>query len=1537
MKVPNFKENKGITLAALLITIIVLLIIATITVTTLSGNNGIVEQTVTAKEESEIKSELKVVDLASNQAKNKNKYGDVTGEELVKALKNNAGEDQTEVEYYEKGSLYFVTFKKSNRVYEVTTAGYAKYVGKPEDAVVLFGKPKSSIAPKTSVEVNVIIKTLHENKIDRLEYVWNKSEDKQPLKEEFSNNTPKVLENVENEKTEKQTIVALPEGTLEGEYYLWVKVTNNGEETIEHLGPYIIGEVSCQLAVDPNGGTWDGSSEVKVIKQSVENKIDLKTPNLPANYEITFDADGGNVSKDKVTSVVSFNRWELKGVGTLEKNIYTFGKGKATVTAQYSNEKITLPTATKDGYQIDGWYDKDGNKAGDPNEEYDPKGSEKLTAHWTPKSYELAFDYKTNGGTKGPDETQQVVYGKKVILSEIKAEKDGGWNFIGWNKKASDKTALDEITMGAQNEKVYALFKKDIKLTFKDKNGDKYSNPNPVTIYNNEKGTVTAPEISEYTGWTPLYWTKEAKADGAKSVGAKTGDNSISNITNPATYYARYKKDIKIEFDLNGGKGTKPDNATGEVHVSTSDITKPKAATINMPEIESGKEPKKDGYVFNGWNTAEDGKGTHYDIDETGSFVDSTTLYAEWTEKKATKLTLNKETATISYDDTTTIIATLEPADLVNKNVNWTTSDANICNISKATSVSGEEITLTAKKVGKATITATAADGSGKTATCVVTVVAKKITVPTAKTNLVYNAANQIGVEQTTEYNVTDGTKIDAGSYTAKVVLKDKTNTMWNDETTTDKTVDWSIAKKDITVEWKEQTSWVYDGTAHKPEVTTPINGAGQEKINLIVEGEKVNVGTDYTATAKISSVDGGQKDKDNYNLTDYTKKFSIREAVIIGKVTINGINTYGETLIAQVSELSPSDATLKYQWFANDTESTTGGTKLTEPQDSNTYTIGKGLVGKYIYVVVTATKPNFNSATFNDITDKEKNITEKVSAKKVTAPTAKTGLVYNGQEQIGVEDGSGYTVTDGEKKDAGNYTANVELDDKDNTVWNDGTTTDKSMPWNIAKKIITIKADNKTKGYGENNPELTAVFGETGITGETLKTTGQMETTAQKTSNVGTYPITQGTLELTNNGNFKASNYTISFTNGTLTITKIDNTLEVKAKTLTYNTQEQELVNQTGLQGDIYYSTEVELTKDNYLKEGTKNTIPKGTNAGDYKVYYYAPGNENYNAKSDSVDVTIAQYSLKDAIIETVGSQIFTGSAITPKPEVKVNIPSEQNKTKLVEGRDFEYSYKDNTAVGTATITITGKGNYKDSKPITFNIENKKQIKVSKTDYTGTYDGKSHTFTFNVTEPTSGYNVYYKVGTTPLNENNYTDGTTEEKPTRKDAGTTIVQWYIHTTNAQYADTNGSIEITINPKSIDVTADNKTKKYGEENPTLTATAGETGITGETAKIAGALKTTATKTSNVGTYVIGNDNVKLTDNGTFKASNYEMNFINGTLTITAAGEGGDGDGDGFDDEFGFEYSYGDNINAGTNAGSIKQLLLKMIQIIQKQKL
>ena len=46
-------KNKGITLIALVITIIVLLILAGVTIATLTGDNGILTKAVTAKENTE--------------------------------------------------------------------------------------------------------------------------------------------------------------------------------------------------------------------------------------------------------------------------------------------------------------------------------------------------------------------------------------------------------------------------------------------------------------------------------------------------------------------------------------------------------------------------------------------------------------------------------------------------------------------------------------------------------------------------------------------------------------------------------------------------------------------------------------------------------------------------------------------------------------------------------------------------------------------------------------------------------------------------------------------------------------------------------------------------------------------------------------------------------------------------------------------------------------------------------------------------------------------------------------------------------------------------------------------------------------------------------------------------------------------------------------------------------------------------------------------------------------------------------------------
>lgn len=196
-------ENKGITLVALLVAIIVLLILATITIKTITGNESIFEQSIEAKEESEIKAEMKIVDLAANQAKTKDKYGDVKEDNLKEALEKNVGKDEVEVEYYQKGDSYFVIFKKSGRKYEVTASGYTKYIGTGENIGILTANPKVGLTPKNQYIVEVTLKTIKENNTNTIQYVWSKTEDKVPTNEEFDNNT-KTMTTVAEEDSENE-------------------------------------------------------------------------------------------------------------------------------------------------------------------------------------------------------------------------------------------------------------------------------------------------------------------------------------------------------------------------------------------------------------------------------------------------------------------------------------------------------------------------------------------------------------------------------------------------------------------------------------------------------------------------------------------------------------------------------------------------------------------------------------------------------------------------------------------------------------------------------------------------------------------------------------------------------------------------------------------------------------------------------------------------------------------------------------------------------------------------------------------------------------------------------------------------------------------------------------------------------------------------------------------------------------------------------------------------------------------------------------
>ena len=84
------------------------------------------------------------------------------------------------------------------------------------------------------------------------------------------------------------------------------------------------------------------------------------------------------------------------------------------------------------------------------------------------------------------------------------------------------------------------------------------------------------------------------------------------------------------------------------------------------------------------------------------------------------------------------------------------------------------------------------------------------------------------------------------------------------------------------------------------------------------------------------------------------------------------------------------------------------------------------------------------------------------------------------------------------------------------------------------------------------------------------------------------------------------------------------------------------------------------------------------------------------------SVTITVNPKTVTAAMIGEMESREYNGGAIMPTPEVK------DGETILTPGGDFEFGYSDNTNAGTATLTITGKGNYTGTADKTFTIERK-------------------------------------------------------------------------------------------------------------------------------------------------------------------------------------------------------------------------------------
>ena len=206
-------------------------------------------------------------------------------------------------------------------------------------------------------------------------------------------------------------------------------------------------------------------------------------------------------------------------------------------------------------------------------------------------------------------------------------------------------------------------------------------------------------------------------------------------------------------------------------------------------------------------------------------------------------------------------------------------------------------------------------------------------------------------------------------------------------------------------------------------------------------------------------------------------------------------------------------------------------------------------------------------------------------------------------------------------------------------------------------------------------------------------------------------------------------------------------------------------------------------------------------------------------SGQRDGLNLTATlKRDLGSCVIADIDDQPYTGSAIEPA------VVMTYEGTALVKDVDYEVTYSNNTIVGTATITITGKGNYAGKTSKTFNI-----VKATPT----------------VSAPAAVENLIYTGGSLNLvaagttdfgtllystDGNNYSEGI----PTATNAGTYTV-YYKVAGDANHNDVSGSIEVTITQKAVtsdDITIDipSQTWTGSELTPVITVKDGETTLT-----------------------------------------------------------------------------------------------------------
>ena len=348
--------------------------------------------------------------------------------------------------------------------------------------------------------------------------------------------------------------------------------------------------VNYTLTINPNGGTWNNTTSTSTKTGTTNSTLSIANP-TPKGYTVSFDSNGGN-NVSSITSQRTFANWSLSGSGSISGTTYTFGAGNATLTANYNNGSITLPSATKAGHNFKGWYSNGCGTTfiGNAGESYTPTRNVTLKACYTYYAYIL--DVYPNGGTwNGTTEKTKIeplanpkpsIYGNTNYTGKIGSTIDipnpippsgytvsfntNGGNsissitstksFSGWTNSSPGTFSETTYTYGEGSGYITANYKNNsVNLPTPTKSGYTFNGWYTQSSGGSKVSNTYTPTANTtlYAHWSANSYTLTINPNGGKwnnstSNSTKTGKtNSTVTINNPTPI------GYTVSFDSNGG------------------------------------------------------------------------------------------------------------------------------------------------------------------------------------------------------------------------------------------------------------------------------------------------------------------------------------------------------------------------------------------------------------------------------------------------------------------------------------------------------------------------------------------------------------------------------------------------------------------------------------------------------------------------------------------------------------------------------------------------------------------------------------------------------------------------------------------------------------------------------------------------------------------------------------------------------------------------------------------------------------------------